>query len=356
MRKMCTSLSDLFRVALLLLIGPQGISAEPVPSQIENQAQENDDIAHGHMGSGSASPRSSGGGGVRLRGGGGGTYIHGGGGGGGVMTPQSPYIYSQPGSPIYNEGIPTEEEPEEEEEPPLPIHELPSFNLSAESTTVHTGEPATLKISDVQASEPVTIFWHWGDDEWETGDTTFHKKPTKPGKVPVSVVIQDGEGLYSQTQTIEIDVQPQPQPTPPPPSTPYYDTMPPQDNTPPQTETPPKDNKEPPPTDEQTAIDIFGITPLDKEQRARLKKDLEKSYLDHHQLEEYIQADLRIRASCEAKLTEILLNRKIGEDTPSKEEQGYSDCLIKVNKNLQKAQNELDRLKKNIETLDGILK
>ncbi len=334
MRKMYRYLSAFFAGISLPLIMPQGILAH---------TQDNDDIAHGYMGGGRAQPRGSGGV-VRQ---GGGTYINRGGG-----VKQSPSINSQPTSPEnVDEGSDTEEIPDEEE-PEVNIHELPDFNLSNETPTAHTGDTVTLKVSDVQAQQPVTVFWRWGDDDWQSGGMTFQKTATQPGKIPVSVVIQDAEGLYSQKQTIEIEINAQtPAPTNQQPSESqakrYYD-MPPQDNNEP--------SQPPPQTDEQTAIDIFGATEVDKQETERLKKELESNILQLHQLEAYIEADIKIKADCEAKLAVAQFNAIGAEtDAPLKEVQMYLDCVNLMKSKLKKAQEDMEKLKKNIDRLNGIL-
>lgn len=350
MRKMCKCLSNSLGVTLILLIASQGIWADPIYNQKENHAEESDEIAHGRMGGAGGQPRGGrGAGGVRPSGG---SYIREGGSGRVFIQPSyPPNMYSQPSSPVYNDELPSEAIPVEEEAQ-VPIHDLPSFNLSNETPIVHTGAPVIVKVSDIQAQQPISIFWRWADEEWQTGGATFQKTATKPGRISVSVVIQDGEGLYSQIQTIEIDVQTQPlQLTKQLPIESqvkrYYD-MPPQDN---------KEPPQPPPqTDEQTATDIFGVTELDTEVTARLKKELETSIIQLHQWESYVQADLKIKTDCETQLSMIRIN-SIGADTdePLKQEQMYVDCLTRVKEKLKKAQEEIEKLKKNIEKLNGIL-
>lgn len=343
MQKMFQYLLDFFLVVVsFLFIMPQELLGTFITNEIANTAQDKDTIAGGHMGGGrshsrrggSAVKRTS----VRQRG-----SVHINRGGGRGINAPPPSIYFHPSSPEDNEEIPTDEIPTEEE-PQFPIHELPDFNLSIDTPIIHPGDRAILKVSDVQASEPISIFWRWGDDEWQVGDITFQKTATQTGIIPVSVVIQDAEGLYSQMQTIELDVQ-SVEPSTSPQAKPYYE-MAPEDN---------ENIPETPSTDDQTTIDIF-LQPLTEKHRARLKGELEKSYTDLHQWERYVEADKRIRDNCEVKLTKILLNRPIGEETPSKEEQEYSDCLTRVNQKLKNAQKEIDKLKANINKLNSVLK
>lgn len=326
-------------VASLFLVTSHEISADPISTPIENHAPENEEVASGRSMRGSgrqSTPRSSG---VRPSGG---IQIQG---GSKVMVPLHPSQYSRPASggqeDFSNEEIPIEEESR------MTMHEFPDFNLSTETPIVNTGDFVIIHITNIHAQPPTTIYWRWSEDDWQMGGTTFQKIATTPGQIPVSVVVQDASGLYSQSQTIEINVLSQPkQPLPKAQTKAYFD-MPPQDEKKPQ---------QPQETDEQTAIDIFGVTDIDKEQVKRLGKELEKSISDLHQLEAYIQADLKIKTDCETQLSMILIN-SIGADTdePLKKEQLYRDCLTKVNGKLKQAQVEMENLKKNIDRLNNIL-
>lgn len=267
-----------------------------------------------------------------------------------------PSIYNEPHNyPNYPYMVPEYEEEEEEEEPPVEINELPSFTLKNETPHVHIGETITIKVLTIEAKEPVTIFWHFNDeDEWTIGGKTYQRPAMKQGTISISVVVQDAEGLYSQVQSTTTTIDPIP-------STPqnkvYQEQMgsgP--DKTQKQEPEKKSDKKRNNKTDEEEILELLGVDSVLKQQRLRLIVDLMEATAKASNLEMQLQEDKKGRAILESKLEKILIARPIGQNTPSIDELIVSDNLYQINQLIKSDEKRWLEAKEKVSELTKALK
>lgn len=344
------SLFSLLYSGSLFLIGPQIVFAHSDSSQVDSTAREeiaqdplnskhhdedrsDEEIASGHMSRrGSHSGGHSGhsqrsGGGIHIRGSGSPSPVpHYG------PSPQTPIYYPQPGSPIY-EGEPpiyTDEMPEEPEEPEEPLSELPTFTLTNQTPKVKIGDTITVSISTADGQKPATIYWRYDGDPWSIGDTTFQHTATKMGFIPISVIIEDADGLYSQSQTTETEVTPGQER-----GKKYFEqgTNPPESPSPqaPPSAAPPEDakpKKPKNPTDEtEDTLELFGLDKTFKHQRARLNSQLEEAQLYLLRWESYLHRDQAQLTQCEAEEVAAIQKRTSPDAPPTTEEKEATACV-----------------------------
>lgn len=91
-------------------------------------------------------------------------------------------------------------------EPTIPVNRVPTAILTVDTPTVMLGDTVTVHVN-ASGEAPISIYWRAGNNpNWQEGGTTLTFTATQPGTIIVSVVIKDGNGLYSQPQSAVVNV------------------------------------------------------------------------------------------------------------------------------------------------------
>lgn len=341
-------LSSILSSSIIFMIPPfsplakENPTTQPVTTETPATTE---DIASGKMGGRSGSGRSSGGkasgvhpGGTYARPPSGGTYIVPGRG-----SSQPMPIPAYPGQPpIYSDEMPSQEEP------PVPITPLPTFTLTNETPSVNIGDTITIRIPNIEALQPATIYWRFNGEDWTIGDTTFQHPATQPGIVTIDVVVQAADGLYSQSQTTTTSVAPSAQP----PKT-YYEQMG-NNTTPTQPEPPPEKPKKK--HRKKKLTQFLGIDPTSPEERTELGRELEQALSTQHTRERMLQDHTYERIGLEMRERQLLNQRPIGEDTPTPERADVERQLSEINAKIREDEAQIKDAKAKAAELNWMMK
>lgn len=115
--------------------------------------------------------------------------------------PQGP----QP-EPYYPQPTP-QPQPAPQPTPRLPrIQSLPLVIIINQTPVVRIGQIITIRINVTNAAQPVTIFWRIDGLPWINGGTILRRIATRPGFIPITVIVKDANGLFSQRQITYVTV------------------------------------------------------------------------------------------------------------------------------------------------------
>jgi hypothetical protein len=100
--------------------------------------------------------------------------------------------------------------------PPQTTQALPIIVIINDTPVIRVGDIFTIRIRIVSARRPVTIFWRIdGINIWIRGGEVLRRRATRPGVIPITVIVRDANGLYSQRQTTIVNVLKAPTPARP---------------------------------------------------------------------------------------------------------------------------------------------
>ncbi|MBA2369385.1 MAG: hypothetical protein H0V82_10245 [Candidatus Protochlamydia sp.] len=91
--------------------------------------------------------------------------------------------------------------------PQRPAQSLPVIVIINDTPVVRVGDIIVIRIRILQAARPMTIYWRIrGVNKWILDGEIFRRRATRPGVIPITVIIKDKNGLYSQRQTTYVTV------------------------------------------------------------------------------------------------------------------------------------------------------